>query len=167
MNLSQSSEENSTTNNSESVIAHLNIEQDTNDIKLYCFHVTTTNGSLTITTRKVFNISHSDTNSVIPAIESPTAAVSCNPADLSDGTELDQWSSDTLLTCGANSVSPLGIEKGIVCYTGNNTGAIAVYLCPSCRFTDSGHETFVRMCTENGNWTGITPQCADCCESMP
>ena len=159
-NLSQSSSVNSTTNNL--VIVNLNIEQDSNDIELYCFHVTVTNGSLTVVTRKVFNVSHSDTNTV-----SPTAVlVSCNPTDLSDGTELDQTSSNTLTsTCSEKSLSPLGIENGIVCYTGNNIGAIAVYSCLSYCFTGSSYETFIRICTESGNWTGTTPQC-DCCESL-
>lgn len=158
-NLSQSSSENSTANDSV-IIIHLNIEQDANDINPYCFHVTTTNGSLTVTTRRVFNISHSDANNVTPV--SPTA-VSCNPADLSDGTELDLTSSNTL-TCGLKSLLSLGIENGIV-YSGNNTGAITVYSCLSCHFTDSNYDTFIRMCTENGNWTGTTLQCLDCCES--
>ena len=158
-NLSQSSSENSTTNNS--VIIHLNIEHGTNDINPYCFHVTATNSSLTITTRRVLNISHSDADNVTPV--SPTA-VSCNLADLSDGTELDQTSSNTL-TRGLKSLLSLGIENGVVCYTGNNTGAIAVYSCLSCHFTGSSYEMFIRMCTENGNWTGTTPQCPDCCES--
>ena len=155
-NLSQSSSGNSTTNNS--ITVNLNIEQDSNDIKLYCFHVTVTNGSLTVVTRKVFNVSHSDTNTVSPT------AVSCNPTDLSDGTEVDRTSPNTL-ACGMKSLSPLGIENGIVCYTGSNIGAIAVYSCLSCRFMGSSYETFIRMCAENGNWTGTAPQC-DCCESM-
>ena len=158
-NLSQSSSENSTIVTDYSIIIHLNIDQHgTNDINPYCFHVTATNGSLTVTTRRVFNISHSDTDNVTPV--SPTA-VSCNPADLSDGTDLEQ----TSLICGMKSLLSLGIENGIVCYTGNNAGAIAVYSCLSCRFTGSSYETFIRVCTENGNWTGTTPQCADCCES--
>ena len=83
-NLSQSSSENSTIATNNSIIIHLNIEHDINP---YCFHVTATNGSLTVTTRRVFNISHSDTDNVTPV--SPTArTVSCNPADLSDGPEL-------------------------------------------------------------------------------
>ena len=157
-NLSQSSSENLTANNS--VIVHLNIEQqDTNNNELYCFHVTATNNSHTVVIRKVFNVSHSDTN------DTPVSpiAVSCNPADLSDGTEVDKRSSNTL-TCGVKSLSFLRIENGIVCYTGNNTGAIAVYSCLSCRFTGSSYEIFIRTCTENGIWTRTTPKC-DCCES--
>ena len=110
----------------------------------------------------MFNISYnSDADNVTPV--SPTAVL-CNPADLSDGTELDLTSSNTLI-CGMKSLLSLGIENGIVCYTGINAGAIAVYSCLSCHFTGSSYETFIRMCTENGNWTGRTPQCADCSES--
>ena len=162
-NLSQSSSETSTIATNNSVIIHLNIEHGTNDSNPYCFHVIATNGSLTVMTRRVFNISHSDAENVTPV--SPTARmVSCNPADLSDGTELGQTSSNTL-TCGMKSLLSLGIENGIVCYTGNNAGAIAVYSCLSCHFIGSSYETFIRMCTENGNWTGTKPQCVDCCES--
>ena len=50
-------------------------------------------------------------------------------------------SSFSTMTCGVKSLSPLGMENGIVCYSGSNVGAIAVYSCLSCRFTGSSYET--------------------------
>lgn len=156
-NLSQSSSGKSTTDNS-IIIVDLNIERDSNVNRLYCFHVTVTNGSLTVVTRRVFNVSHSSVNTLLPT------GVSCSLTDLSDGAMLDPSSFSTMI-CGVKSLSPLGMENGIVCYSGSNVGAIAVYSCLSCRFTGSSYETFIRTCTEDGNWTGTAPLC-DCSESQ-
>ena len=111
--------------------------------------MTATNSSLTVVARKVLNVSHFNVSTSLPT------AVSCNPTDLSDGAMLDTLSSNSTMTCGVKSLSPLRIENGIVCYSGSNVGAIAVYSCLSCRFTGSSYETFIRMCTEDGNWTGM------------
>ena len=122
--------------------------------------MTATNGSHIVVIKKVFNVLYSDINGTLAS----PIAVSCDPADLSDGTELDQKSYNTLI-CGVKSLSLFGIENGIVRYTGNNTGDIAVYSCLSCCFTGSSYEIFIRTCTENGNWTRTTPKC-DCSRSI-
>ena len=156
-NLSQNSSGNSTTNSS--VIINLNIEQDSNDSELYCFHVTAANGTFTVVTKRIFNVSSIATNA------SSSVAVSCNLTALSYGIVLDPLSSNTV-TCGVKSFSPLGIDNGIVCYNGTNVGSIAVYSClsTSCHLTESSYETFIRMCKEDRKWSGTIPHC-DCSES--
>ena len=156
-NLSQSRSGNSTTNSS--VIVNLNIEQDSNDSELYCFHVTAANGTFTVVTKRIFNVSSIATNA------SSSVTVSCNLTALSYRTVLDPLSSNTV-TCGVKSFSPLGIDNGIVCYNGTNVGSIAVYSClsTSCHFTESSYETFIRMCKEDRKWSGTIPHC-DCSES--
>ena len=47
-----------------------------------------------------------------------------------------------------------------MCYTGVAVGSMAVYYCSGCNFNTLKGST-VRICMENGSWSGITPQC-DC-----
>ena len=156
-NLSQSSSGNSTTNSS--VIINLNniIEQDSNDSELHCFHVTAANGTFTVVMKRIFNVPSIATNT------SSSVTVSCSPTDLSYRTVLDPRSSNMVM-CGVKSFYPLGIKNGIVCYNGTDVGAIAVYSCLGCHFRESSYETFIRMCKEDGKWSGTIPQC-DCSES--
>ena len=78
----------------------------------------------------------------------------CSPHQLSDGTPLPSSA-----TCDVPMHS-LGIPNGIVCYSGIDTGAIAVYSCFSCAsgIRERPSPT-VRTCLQNGTWNGIIPQC--------
>ena len=80
----------------------------------------------------------------------------CNIAELgNDSTISDESNSN----CDLPFMS-LGIKGGFVCYTGVAVGSTAVYYCSSCNFNTLKGST-VRICMENGSWSGIMPQC-DC-----
>ena len=82
----------------------------------------------------------------------------CNRHQLSDDNPLP-----TSVTCGA-SMHSLGISNGIVCYSGVDTGAIAVYSCFSCTSGITERSPSFRTCLENGTWNGTIPQCE--CDGM-
>ena len=54
----------------------------------------------------------------------------------------------------------LGIENGIVCYSGTEVGSVAFYSCISCGFNAIMNGTSIRICTKDGYWNGTTPQCS-------
>ena len=58
----------------------------------------------------------------------------------------------------------LDISNGIVCYSGIDTGAIAVYSCFSCASGIVERSPLFRTCLENGTWDGTIPQCE--CDGM-
>ena len=79
--------------------------------------------------------------------------IGCNPHQLSDDTPLP-----TGVGCGAPMHS-LGISNGIVCYSGIDTGAVAVYSCFSCASGIIERSPSFRTCLPNGSWNGIIPRC--------
>ena len=82
----------------------------------------------------------------------------CSPYQLSDHKSLPAG-----VTCDAPMHS-LGISNGIVCYSGIDTGAIAVYSCFSYASGIVERSPLVRTCLENGTWNGTIPQCE--CDGM-
>ena len=53
----------------------------------------------------------------------------------------------------------LGIENGVVCYSGTEIGSVALYSCISCGFDAIMNGTSGRICTKDGYWNGTTPRC--------
>ena len=64
----------------------------------------------------------------------------------------------TNVGCGTPMHS-FGILNGIVCYSGIDTGAVAVYSCFGCASGITERSPLVRTCLQNGTWNGIIPQC--------
>ena len=64
--------------------------------------------------------------------------------------------------CGA-SYNALGIEKGFICYSGSKVGSTAVHYCYDCGLNfysvQESVGPLIRMCGQNGQWNGSTPQC--------
>ena len=79
----------------------------------------------------------------------------CNPNQLSDGVSIPNSN-----VCG-NFHSALGIENGIVCFSGTKVGSTAIYYCNDCgykKLIKSG-QSLVRSCKHNGKWNGSIPNC--------
>ena len=84
--------------------------------------------------------------------------IACNPAQLGyHGMSVSNSS-----ICGA-SFSTLATENAVVCYNGNDVGAIAVYCCTDCSYNQlRGQVTMVQTCGRDGQWDGNIPHCAHC-----
>ena len=95
-------------------------------------------------------------------------SLECNPAKLTVGTTLPSTVSIANdVTCGA-SYNALGIEGGVVCYSGTQVGSIAIYFCFECGYKTllQSATPLIRTCGVNGQWNGSIPQCAlDCSKS--
>ena len=83
-------------------------------------------------------------------------SLDCDLAELSD---------DTQVPNGVSCATPLenmslGIQDGVVCYTGSSVGSTAAYYCLSCdqKSIALKRET-LRLCTANGSWDGDIPRC--------
>ena len=83
------------------------------------------------------------------------------------GCSLHRLSDDKPLPAGVTCDAPmhsLGVSNGIVCYSGIDTGAIALYSCFSCASEIVERSPLVRTCLENGTWNGTIPHCE--CDGM-
>lgn len=78
--------------------------------------------------------------------------IGCDPQQLNEG----KMSVANTHKCGG-PLRSLGIPNGIVCYTGIDVGATAIYSCFNC---DTATKIMsVRTCLPNGTWNGTIPQC--------
>ena len=83
------------------------------------------------------------------------------PFIVCDPRELGNAGSIPNVTCGDSYIT-VGIENGLVCYTGTEVGSIAVYYCFDCGFnTVTKTGSSIRKCNASGEWNGSIPQC-DC-----
>ena len=64
------------------------------------------------------------------------------------------------LLCPSASYTMLGIENGIVCYSGIDIGSTAIYYCLKCGYQEiMTPESLIRRCNESGQWEGTVPMC--------
>ena len=62
----------------------------------------------------------------------------------------------TSAMCG-ESFAGLGIENGVICYSGTLVGSTAIYFCFDCGIVNV--TSVIRTCRENGKWDGATHHC--------
>ena len=63
----------------------------------------------------------------------------------------------------------LGIENGIVCFSGTKVGSTAIYYCNECGYKTllNSAESLIRSCEHNGQWNGSIPNCNCTSKSWP
>ena len=84
--------------------------------------------------------------------------IECNPDQLSNGTGVSIPNSDV---CQGSFHLTLGIENGIVCFSGTKVGSTALYYCNDCGYKElvKSAGSLIRSCKHNGQWNGSIPNC--------
>ena len=148
---------------------HVLLDPSTHYGVVYCYHLTASNGENTVTVVGTFTGIYNNKNNNIIIMFCCTIPIhmqntnhlflyiACNPAQLVIGVSVPSEA-----TCGA-SYSILGLENGIVCYSGTEVRATAVYYCLDCGYNTlrKSSTALIRTCGANGQWNGTIPQC-DC-----
>ena len=81
--------------------------------------------------------------------------IECNPNQLSNSVSIPNSN-----VCGSFHLA-LGIENGIVCFSGTKVGSTAIYYCNDCGYKKlmKSAQSLVRSCKPNGQWNGSIPNC--------